>query len=234
MTAEALGRASDDDADSYPTTWTQADMVFPVTYRFDPGAADDGVTVHVPLAVLGRLTTDGFDWQVPGFRADLVAALMQTLPKDIRRQLIPAAETTAAAYRLLELTDEPLAVALARAVEAAVPSVRVPPRAFDADSCARPPADHLCRARRHRRVWSPSGRTSTRSSAGCGRRFGRPSPGPPRSKSVAASLSGMSAICHGASTPCSAATRCTAIRRCSTTATASRCVSSPRPNCRSG
>jgi ATP-dependent helicase HrpA len=131
MTAEALGRASDHDADHYPTTWAHADMVLPVTYRFDPGAADDGVTVHVPLAVLGRLTTDGFDWQVPGFRADLVAALMQTLPKDIRRQLIPAAETTAAAYRLLESADEPLAVALARAVEAAVPSVRVPPRAFD-------------------------------------------------------------------------------------------------------
>ncbi|MEP7112095.1 MAG: DUF3418 domain-containing protein, partial [Ilumatobacteraceae bacterium] len=132
MTAEALGRASDNDADHYPTTWAHADMILPVTYRFDPGAADDGVTVHVPLAVLGRLTTDGFDWQVPGLRADLVAALMQTLPKDIRRQLIPAAETTAAAYQLLEVGDQPLAVALALAVEAAVPSVRVPPRAFDA------------------------------------------------------------------------------------------------------
>ena len=132
MTAEALGRASDNDSNHYPTTWARADVVFPVTYRFDPGAADDGVTVHVPLTVLGRLTTDGFDWQVPGFRADLVGALMQTLPKDIRRQLIPAAETTAAAYRLLEVADEPLAVALARAVETVVPSVRVPPRAFDA------------------------------------------------------------------------------------------------------
>ena len=139
MTAEALGRSSDNDADQYPTTWKHGDLVFPVTYRFDPGAADDGVTVHVPLAVLGRLTTAGFDWQVPGFRADLVTALMQTLPKDIRRQLIPAAETTAAAYRVLETADEPLAAALARAVEAVVPSVRVPPRAFDA---ARVP-DHL-------------------------------------------------------------------------------------------
>jgi len=132
MTAEALGRSSDNDADQYPTTWVQGDMVFPVTYRFDPGAPDDGVTVHVPLAVLGRLTTDGFDWQVPGFRADLVAALIQTLPKDIRRQLIPITETTAEVQRLLETGDEPLAVALARAVEAAVPSVRVTPRAFDA------------------------------------------------------------------------------------------------------
>jgi ATP-dependent helicase HrpA len=132
MTAEALGRTTDTDPDQYPTTWTHGDMVFPVTYRFDPGAVDDGVSVHVPLAVLGRLSADGFDWQVPGFRADLVGALMQTLPKDIRRQLIPAAETTAAAYEMLEVTEEPLASTLARAVEAVVPSVRVPPRAFDA------------------------------------------------------------------------------------------------------
>jgi ATP-dependent helicase HrpA len=131
MTAEALGRAADNDADDYPSTWVQGDVVFPVTYRFDPGAPDDGVTVHVPLTVLGRVAADGFDWQVPGFRQDLVAALIQTLPKDIRRELIPAAETTAAAYRLLEPAHEPLAMALARAVEAVVPAVRVPPRAFD-------------------------------------------------------------------------------------------------------
>ncbi|MEO7370575.1 MAG: DUF3418 domain-containing protein, partial [Ilumatobacteraceae bacterium] len=59
-------------------------------------------------------------------------ALIQTLPKDVRRQLIPAAETTAAAYRLLALTDESLAMELARAVEAVVPTVRVASRAFDA------------------------------------------------------------------------------------------------------
>jgi len=53
--------------------------------------------------------------------------------------LIPAAATTAAAYRLLEVMDAPLAVALARAVETAVPSVHVPPRGFDA---SRVP-DHL-------------------------------------------------------------------------------------------
>ncbi len=132
MTAQALGRTSDNDANLYPSTWVLADMDFPVTYRFDPGAADDGVTVHVPLAVLGRLTAAVFDWQVPGFRAELVGALIQTLPKVIRRQLIPAAETSAAVYALLEVADEPLEVALARAVEAVVPSVRVPPRAFDA------------------------------------------------------------------------------------------------------
>src|SRR4029079_15734205 len=85
MTAQAFGRDVDDDAGQYPSTWVQGDLSFPVTYRFDPGAVDDGVTVHVPLTVVGRLTPGGFDWQVPALRADLVAALVQTLPKDIRR-----------------------------------------------------------------------------------------------------------------------------------------------------
>ena len=139
MTAAAFGRTADDDAADYPSTWTHGDMVFPVTYRFDPGAADDGVTVHVPLAVLGRVTKDGFDWQVPGLRGDLVAALIQTLPKEIRRELIPLAETTATAAAVLEYADEPLTTALARAVQAAVPGVRVRPRDFDATRVA----DHL-------------------------------------------------------------------------------------------
>ena len=125
--------------------------MFPVTYRFDPGAVDDGVTVHVPLAVLGRLTTDGFDWQVPGFRADLVAALMQTLPKDIRRQLIPAAETTAAAYRVLECPTNrwplPWLALSKRSCLRCEYRLRLRCR-----SRSRPPADHVRSARRHRRV----------------------------------------------------------------------------------
>jgi ATP-dependent helicase HrpA len=139
MTAEALGMSATGDTEQFPSTWLQGDLSFPVTYRFDPGAADDGVTVHVPLAVLGRVTTDGFDWQVPGFRADLVAALVQTLPKDIRRQLIPIGETTAAAFGRLEVADEPLTAALARAIEAVLESIRVPPRAFDVERVP----DHL-------------------------------------------------------------------------------------------
>ena len=118
-----MGREVDDDAGQYPSTWVQGDLSFPLTYRFDPGAVDDGVTVHVPVTRVGRVTADGFDWQVPGLRADLVAALVQTLPKDIRRQLIPIAETTAAAYRLLQFADEPGVWPWGRAVEAVVPSV---------------------------------------------------------------------------------------------------------------
>ena len=63
-----------------------------MTYRFDTTARDDGVTVHVPLPVLERVRHEGFDWHVPGLRAELIAALMHVLPRHIRRAFVPAAE----------------------------------------------------------------------------------------------------------------------------------------------
>ena len=78
------------DEGSYPTKLTLGDQTLSVGYRFEPGAADDGVTVTVPLPLLPRLDTAGFDWLVPGLRLELVAALLKSLPKAIRRNVVPA------------------------------------------------------------------------------------------------------------------------------------------------
>ncbi len=53
MTRDDLLRA-DDDAGDRPDAWRSGDLALPLTYRFEPGAADDGVTVHVPVDVLAR------------------------------------------------------------------------------------------------------------------------------------------------------------------------------------
>ena len=101
---------------SFPDTWVQGDQSLTLSYRFEPGAADDGVTVRVPLALLAGLRPDGFDWQVPGLREELVIALIKALPKAIRRNVVPAADW---AKRLLgELDgDGPITEALARAIQ---------------------------------------------------------------------------------------------------------------------
>jgi ATP-dependent helicase HrpA len=117
-------------ARDFPGTWRVGDMTLSLTYRFDPGDPADGVTVHVPLAALNQVNEDGFDWQVPGFRQDLVGALMKSLPKEHRRELVPMAEVTTKVLGALAVVDEPLTVALARAVYE-VTGVRVPARAFD-------------------------------------------------------------------------------------------------------
>ena len=92
---------NDADADQ-PDAWLAADVALPLTYRFEPGTVDDGVTVHVPVEVLARLGGDEFDWQVPALREELVTELIQSLPKDLRRNFVPAPDTARAVLTSLD------------------------------------------------------------------------------------------------------------------------------------
>ncbi|GAB3874964.1 ATP-dependent RNA helicase HrpA [Terrabacter terrigena] len=107
---ETAGSLADDD---HPTTWTQGENVLPVTYQFEPGSEQDGVTVHIPVDRLNQVTADGFDWQVPGFREELVTALIRSLPKGIRRNLVPAPDHARAVLPELEPSSGPLLPVLA-------------------------------------------------------------------------------------------------------------------------
>ena len=88
----ALLQAGAADDDGRPSTWKQGDLELRLTYRFEPGAPDDGVTVHVPLVALGSVRDVGFDWLVPALREELVTTLIRGLPKEQRRLLVPAPE----------------------------------------------------------------------------------------------------------------------------------------------
>jgi ATP-dependent helicase HrpA len=83
-------RAGDVSKDDYPDSWRQGRLKFRVTYQFEPGADADGVTVHIPLQVLNQVTDEGFDWQIPGLREQVVTELIRSLPKPIRRNYVPA------------------------------------------------------------------------------------------------------------------------------------------------
>ncbi|MER6845165.1 ATP-dependent RNA helicase HrpA [Streptomyces platensis] len=76
--------------DDYPDSWRQGKLKFKVTYQFEPGADADGVTVHIPLQVLNQVSSEGFEWQIPGLREQLVTELIRSLPKPIRRNYVPA------------------------------------------------------------------------------------------------------------------------------------------------
>ncbi|MFD7695206.1 ATP-dependent RNA helicase HrpA [Streptomyces sp. NPDC059805] len=106
--AEAVTKAD------YPDSWRQGQLKFRVTYQFEPGADADGVTVHIPLQVLNQVTAEGFDWQIPGLREELVTELIRSLPKPIRRNYVPAPNF---AKRFLDTAvpgQEPLTVTMAR------------------------------------------------------------------------------------------------------------------------
>ncbi|ROS75804.1 ATP-dependent helicase HrpA [Curtobacterium sp. PhB130] len=87
----SAAEAAEDDTE-YPTQWRSGDQRLAVRYRFEPGAEDDGVSVQVPLALLPRMREEGFDWQVRGLRKELVTALIKALPKQIRKNVVPAAD----------------------------------------------------------------------------------------------------------------------------------------------
>jgi ATP-dependent helicase HrpA len=100
--------------DDFPDAWRQGDLVLPLTYAFDPGSDLDGVVVDVPLARLNDVRPDGFDWQVPGLREELVRALIRSLPKAVRRSFVPAAEHARAFVDEASPADGPLLDVLGR------------------------------------------------------------------------------------------------------------------------
>ncbi|HEX2902322.1 MAG TPA: ATP-dependent RNA helicase HrpA [Jatrophihabitans sp.] len=79
--------------EQFPDRWTSGEFSAELSYRFDPGSATDGVTVQLPLPALATAT--GLDWHVPGLRAELVTGLLRTLPKQLRRAVVPIPDTAA-------------------------------------------------------------------------------------------------------------------------------------------
>ncbi|MEV5019421.1 ATP-dependent RNA helicase HrpA [Streptomyces sp. NPDC053780] len=124
--------------DDYPDSWRQGPLKFRVTYQFEPGADADGVTVHVPLQVLNQVTDEGFDWQIPGLREQVVVELIRSLPKPIRRHYVPAPNYAQAFLDRSVPLQEPLTVTMARELKR---MVGVPFDAEDFDWAKVP--DHL-------------------------------------------------------------------------------------------
>ena len=119
--------------DDYPDWWVAAGMTLPITYRYEPDTPLDGATVNVSLTALNQMTTEAFDWLIPGYRRELVALLVRSLPKQVRRDLIPMTQTAAAAYQRLIEFGQPqgrFRDALARAL-AEVSGQPIDPADFD-------------------------------------------------------------------------------------------------------
>ncbi|MCX8675657.1 ATP-dependent RNA helicase HrpA [Gilliamella sp. B3023] len=92
----------------YPDFWYQNNLKLPLTYQFDLGNARDGVTISIPLNILNQIKDTGFDWQVPGFRYDLVIALIKSLPKSLRKSLVPAPNYAEAFLSRVNSIEHPL------------------------------------------------------------------------------------------------------------------------------
>ncbi|HEY3683934.1 MAG TPA: ATP-dependent RNA helicase HrpA [Streptosporangiaceae bacterium] len=143
-------RSSDISERDYPDVWRQGGLTLPLTYQFEPGTDADGVTVHIPVAQLNQVSPDGFEWQIPGLREELVAALIKTLPKPLRRNFVPAPDYARRVLARSAPREEPLLDAVERELRQAS-GIVVPRDAWQLDRLP----DHL---RMTFRVTDPRGR----------------------------------------------------------------------------
>ncbi|WP_427117740.1 ATP-dependent RNA helicase HrpA [Pseudarthrobacter scleromae] len=137
-----------DDADglddsAYPKTWLHKGFELPLSYEFHPVAPgsppnpSDGVTAEVPVLFLNQLDDKAFRWLIPGQRVELVTALIKSLPKQIRKNFVPAPDVARQAVAVLETDFDPAADDLEPSLELALRRIRghiVPPGSWNWDA----------------------------------------------------------------------------------------------------
>ena len=96
----------------YPDELVLGGVRYPLDYRFEPGALDDGVTLTVPAAMLPQLPGARLEWLVPGLLREKCIALLKSLPKAMRRQIVPIPDWVDAALETLTPDEVPLTEAL--------------------------------------------------------------------------------------------------------------------------
>ncbi len=81
--------AADLDDSGFPDVWHHGDIELDLSYAFDTGSAEDGTLIDVPVGILRRLDPTVFEWNVPALRRELVVHLLRTLPRPLRKELVP-------------------------------------------------------------------------------------------------------------------------------------------------
>ncbi|PNI10055.1 ATP-dependent RNA helicase HrpA [Arthrobacter sp. AFG7.2] len=122
--------ADDLDESAYPRTWLHKGFELPLSYEFHPVAPgsppnpSDGVTAEVPVLFLNQLEDRAFRWLIPGQRVELVTALIKSLPKQIRKNFVPAPDVARQAVAVLEADFDPAADELEPSLELALRRIR--------------------------------------------------------------------------------------------------------------
>ena len=102
--------------EGFPDRWQCGDLSLALSYEFAPGSPRDGVSMHIPIEVLERVSDAGTDWLVPGMREDLLTEAIRALPKGVRRLLAPAPDVAASVARWIEQAgDQPAEAVVASA-----------------------------------------------------------------------------------------------------------------------
>jgi ATP-dependent helicase HrpA len=108
--ADVMARdAAEVDAEQFPDELPVGANRLPLTYKFEPVQADDGITLTVPEPLVDLLDSGRLAWLVPGMRLEKITELMRALPKELRKPLVPVPDSARAALAELPAASlEPL------------------------------------------------------------------------------------------------------------------------------
>lgn len=79
------------DAAAFPDTVPLGGEAVQLSYAYKPGEEQDGVTLRLTSSLAQHLSQASVEWAVPGLREAQVAELLRTLPKALRKELMPLA-----------------------------------------------------------------------------------------------------------------------------------------------
>lgn len=120
-------------ANLYPESIALEGMTLALEYRYDTGSAADGVTATIPIAVLGQVPAERFEWLVPGYLTERIEELVRSLPKELRKTFIPIGDAAREAAAVLTFgvgsLNDGLAMFLGKRA-----GIRIPPDSFKVDA----------------------------------------------------------------------------------------------------
>lgn len=131
------------DDSAYPQTLLHKGFELPLTYEFHPVAPgsppnpSDGVTAEVPVLFLNQLDDAAFRWLIPGQRVELVTALIKSLPKQVRKNFVPAPDVARQTVAALEADFDPATDELEPSLELVLRRIRgqvIPPHSWNWDA----------------------------------------------------------------------------------------------------
>ncbi len=87
---------------------------FALHYHFEPGHAQDGVSLQVPVGALHLVPEHRLEWLVPGLLRDKCIDMIKGLPKQWRKHFVPVPGYVDKALAVLRADNTPLSEALGR------------------------------------------------------------------------------------------------------------------------
>jgi ATP-dependent helicase HrpA len=107
--AQLLLRQVDEElGNQFPDSLAWADMTLALRYHFEPGHAEDGVSVSIPIGLLNRIPRYRLEWLVPGLLREKCIQAVRGLPKNIRKHLVPVPDFVDRALADMPVEDKPL------------------------------------------------------------------------------------------------------------------------------